>query len=95
MDAVGSAQVESARRLRGDDQPGRESTGQLARGHELLLVASRERRDARQRIARPHVEGADQLLRFGTAAFHVDKRTARMRRLVLTSERDILLHRHR
>ena len=58
MEVLDRADVEAARRLRGDQHL--RVARDLARGDDLLLVAAREAARARQRAAAAHVELPDQ-----------------------------------
>src|SRR5438067_1557323 len=91
VQAARRRQVEPARRLCGDDELRRGSALELARGDELLLVAAREVACPRERIRRAHVEGADQLRRLASPAGAIDERTARMGRIAMPSQREVLL----
>src|SRR5437764_941267 len=91
VQAARRRQVEPARRLCGDDELRRGSSLELARGDELLLVAAREVACPRERIRRAHVEGADQLRRLASPAGAIDERTARMGRIAMPSQREVLL----
>src|SRR6184192_71067 len=91
VDAAGSAEVETARRLYRDHQPRRRAAGELARCDQFLLVAAREIAGAGERLGRADVEFADQPFRLGAAAGFVDQRAARVGRIALAAEREVFL----
>src|SRR5262249_27596803 len=88
VDELDRADVETPRRLRGDQHA--RVAGHLARDDDLLLVPSRERSGHGLRPAPAHVEFDQQSARPFDDAARIEPAEARERRLVVVVERDVL-----
>src|SRR3954447_22448760 len=93
VDELDRADVEAARRLRRDQHL--RVAVDLAREHDLLLVAARERVRRRRRRAAPDVELGQQPLRTLDHRAQVEDAAARVRRLAVAVERQVLSERER
>ena len=88
VEVLDRAHVEASGRLRGDQHL--RVAGDLARRHDLLLVAAREPACARQRTAAAHVELPDQRAGALDEAVREEPAPLRVRRLLVVVQRDVL-----